>query len=708
MILMRPSMQPKLLLFFPLALVAIGFVTCQHLNKNAHVGLDEWTALGLQPEVISAEHFFLGIAPEGFEEMAGAAYKPSHNEEPAIPAQCWIETGYGTQNACKYCHTDYLATIGHGNNYPIAEDQVVFSFPSPALNRILWDNVIYPQKITERLKLDGIELPDIEDVDYVRVNNWKAAFEKGRGNGDTKWLNTAAPDSRFALMPALDPNHLFPYVDGNPTSGGQHGYVDKAGYVRDESDGYTGWRSVNFFPYAIFTPLTGSVSGVYVRLPEPFQQKDGVFNYDTYQANWQLLADQIRNRSYERSRYYGDAEAFEVQPGFYPTGTEFAHPLHYVDLLSDGEHGTRVDGVVGNGNLTYEFPGTRSKRVKEIRYMYKWKNVGLEDISIDEEEGGEEFEKFIGKEGQGWVDNGMGWILAAFIENRHGELRPQTTEELTQCIGCHSKVGNTIDAVWSFQRQLPGDEGWGEMNYGQYASATPEITRLNDYYGADGKMGEQAGFYHSVVGGDLYGVMPDELRDALSAYAQTKSETLDLSFSPEEILNDDVLKDMPQAERKPRLFERQKLMRRFADDLAYLYYHHADDQYYIKGTLFYPSHATMQSNIQAYRKVVLDQSYNLGKDVFGSEAGHVPFTFRSDGSVLDENHNRIPVGEVIYSRPYNKNGVGITPTGIVRGETLNKAGTVVGADSPEAFSTTGTLDWMYNPILSDQPVRKNK
>lgn len=703
---MQPSKQSKLLLVVLLAILAIGFITCQQLKDNNSVNLDELLALGLQPEVISAENFSLGIAPEGFEQMAGATYKPSYNEEPAIPAQCWIETGYGTQNACKYCHTDYLATIGHGNIYPIAEDQVVYSFPTPALNRILWDNIIHPHKITERLHQEGIALPNLEDVDYVRVDNWATAFEKGRGNGDTEWVNRAAPDSRFALMPALNPNHLFPYVADDPTTGGQHSYVDEDGYVRDEMEGYTGWRSVNFFPYAIFTPLTGSVSGIYVRLPAPFQQSDGVFDWDVYQSNWQLLSDQIKNQASERSHYYGDADAIEVQWGFYPVGTEFAHPLHYVDLAADGEWGSNLDAVVGEEHPSYEFPGTRSKRIKEIRYMYKWKEVGLEDIAIDEEEGEAAYEFFIGKEGQGWVDNGMGWILAAFIENRHGELRPQTTEELTQCIGCHAKVGNTIDAVWSFQRKLPGDEGWGEMNYGLYNSQTPEVTQLKDYYTADGKRGEQAGFYHSVVGGDLYGVMPDEISDELARYAQKNSEILNLSFTPEELLDDDILKDMPLEERKPRLIERQHLMRRFADDLAYLDFHAAEDRYYIKGTLFYPSPSTMQSNIHAYRQVVLDQSYNLGKDVFGSEAGHVPFTFRSDGSVLDENHQLIPVGEVIYSRPYNAEGVGITPTGIIQGKTLNRAGAVVSPDAPDAYTITGTLDWMYNPILSDQPVKK--
>jgi hypothetical protein len=136
----------------------------------------------------------------------------------------------------------------------------------------------------------------------------------------------------------------------------------------------------------------------------------------------------------------------KVVRGFFPVGTEFAHPLHYVDLNADGELGEKVDGVVDNKTVTYEFPGTRSRRVKELRYMYKWKEVGIDDI--DEDAHYDDF--VIGNEGQGWVDNNAGWLLAAFIEDRRGELRLQTTEELMQCIGCHGKVGNTVDSVWSF------------------------------------------------------------------------------------------------------------------------------------------------------------------------------------------------------------------------------------------------------------------
>ena len=35
-----------------------------------------------------------------------------------IPAQCYIETAGGAQNACQFCHTDGLADRRFGNNAP--------------------------------------------------------------------------------------------------------------------------------------------------------------------------------------------------------------------------------------------------------------------------------------------------------------------------------------------------------------------------------------------------------------------------------------------------------------------------------------------------------------------------------------------------------------------------------------------------------------
>ncbi|MDX9846526.1 MAG: hypothetical protein RBT74_06055 [Tenuifilaceae bacterium] len=715
---MKKISQSHILIVSILAILSLGIITCGRLSSAKDDIVENLRRKGLVVEEISAESFYKGIAPAGFEKVAGAPYKPSYNEEPNIPAQCWIKTSYGTQNACKYCHTDYLSTIEHGNNFPISDDQITYSFPTKNLNRILWQNIIYPQNIIERLKSEGIEIPKLDDVDYVRHDNWSATFNVIRGNGNKSWLNSGSPNANYILFPALNPNHLYPFVPNNPTNNGANGYINPEGFVVDESEKLTGWRAINFFPYAIFTPLTGSVSGIYIRLPEIFMTQNGQFDIEIYKQNLDLLEKNIKNHSLSQTHFSGDAKKIGTKKGFYPVGTEFAHPLHYVDLLADGQTGEAVDGVLASEGILYEFPGTRSKRVKEIRYMYKWKEVDIDDIGDEEGEEGEEGEEvefgvYYGKEGQGWVDNGAGWIIAAFIENRHGELRPQTTEELAQCIGCHSNVGNTIDAVWSFQRKLPGLEGWADMNYGQYFSKSPNLTKLKDYHYKETGMGEQGYFYYTVVGADLFGVMPAEIRKELTNFTKSfdiKKE-LGISFAINEILDDDILRSMGKSEREPRLLARQKLMRHYSKNLEYLSYCNADDNYYIKGDIFYPTLETMKANIQGYRKIVLDQSFNLGKDVFGSETDHIPFTFRSDGTVLDEKSRVIPVGEVIYSRPYNKQGEGITPTGIIEGDAFDKNGNRVEHVTDDdrltgRLSFSGTLDLYYNPILSGKSIRK--
>lgn len=712
---LRILLQPwRFAVLFGLAIVF--FSTCGRKIGPENEVVAGLETLGLKADVISAEDWLLGREPANFRKLAGADYKPSFNQMPNIPAQCWIETGYGTQNACKYCHTDYLSMARHGNAFAIGEDQILYSFPTPNLNHILWRNVIFPQEIEQRLQAERIALPEPDDVDYVRHDNWRATFALARGNSNTHWVNLENPKSPWILFPALDPNHLFHYDAANPTGGGKHGFVDSEGFVRDQNENYTGWRAINFFPYTIFTPLTGSVSGIYIRLPEKFMTSAGQFDLNVYKNNLDLLERNIKNLSPPETFYFGDASEINVVKGFYPVGTEFAHPLHYVDLLADGQMGVELDGVRGNSEKDYEFAGTRSKRVKEIRYMYKWKEVTLEDIApVENPVPGLNFDEYVGSEGQGWVENGAGWILAAFIEDRNGNLRPQTTEELAQCVGCHGNVGNTVDAVWSFQRKVPGEKGWGEMNYGNYNSATPQYTWLNDYLHHGSGMGELGYFYYSVVGADLFGVMPNEIRLELSSYANALVEAnrLKLDYNVEELLNDEALKFLPRRERESRLLMRQKIMRQYASDGQYLYFDKEKDEWFIKGSVFYPDETTMKNNIALYRRIVLDQSFNLGKDVFGTGSEHIPFTFRSDGEVIDAEGKLIPLGEVIRSRPWGLDGVGTTPTGLVRvnknGEPVDADGNTVGREFNRAaghVTKGGTFDMMYNPLLSDTPFRK--
>lgn len=723
---MRNKEFVSLLLISIFTIMTFSFIHCSkadQIKKEDSAYLKEYEKrTGLKAEYISYETFSKGIAPRDYKKHAGAAYKPSYNEDSAIPVQCWIETSYGTQNACKYCHTNYLAGIKHGNNFPIAEDQILYSFPSPNLNKVNWRNVIYPQEIIQRLKEENIKIPepdDPENFEYVRTDNWRGAYTKARPGSDDSWNNLANRDSDFQLFPALNPDNLFPYSEENPTNGGLHGYVDQEGFIRNKKGVHTGWRAVNFFPYAIFTPFTGSVSGIYIRLPEEFMTQGGKIDIEIYKNNLDLLEKNIKNAEMDSAFYYGDAAKIKVQKGFYPVGTEFAHPLHYVDLNADGEKGHDLDGVKGTRDIDYEFPGTRAKRVKEIRYMYKWKEVTLEDIGESEEGESEEIPQVIGKEWKGWIDNDAGWILAAYIEDRKGELRPQTTEELLQCLGCHSSVGNTVDAVWSFQRKLPGKIGWQEMNYGFYKKSEPHKTSLQDFYNENAGMGELEYFYYTVVGADLFGVMPEEIKTELTQYAQENNlkKMLKLKNELQDVFDDEKLKTTEQKKRKEILNERAQIMRHYALSRSYLYFDQKSGLSCIKGNIFYPAESTMLRNIVGYRRIVLDQSFNLGKNVFGTQPGHVPFTFRSDGTVLDGERKVIPLGQVINSRPWDEEGVGTTPTGIVKvneeGKPVDEKGNVVDIEkNPEEavghVSKGGTFETKYNPILTDKPVRKKQ
>ncbi|MDX9841921.1 MAG: hypothetical protein RBS95_10710, partial [Desulfobulbus sp.] len=497
----------------------------------------------------------------------------------------------------------------------------------------------------------------------------------------------------------------------DPTGDGKHGFIDKDGFVRDETSQPTGWRAVNFFPYGIFTPMSGSVSGIYLRLPRPFMTAGGKLDLDVYRQNLDLLERTIKNQQPKETHYFGDAARIKVEPGFFPVGSEFAHPLHYADLKADGQIGGKLDGVSPAAAHAYEFPGTRSKRVKEIRYMYKWKEVGLEDIDEKAHPDG----VVIGREGQGWVDNNAGWLLSAYIEDRKGQLRPQTTEELMQCIGCHGKVGNTVDSVWSFQRKLPGADGWREMDYGAYDARQPRTSRLRDYQRTGSDFGEMGFFLHVVVGANLWGVMPHEIAAELKRFAAPQREALGLQLDLDAVFSDEALKNMAMEERKAHLLERQRIMRAYVASGDYLEPGKDGKSLFVKGSLLYPSIETMQGNIELYRRIVLDQSYNLGKDVFGDEPGNVPFTFRSDGLGMDAQGKPIPVGAIITSRPYDEEGVGTTPTGIVavnaEGEPVDADGNLVDIEhQPEKaaghISTGGTFDTLYNPILGDKPLRR--
>lgn len=594
------------------------------------------------------------------------------NPHAHIPAQCYTETSFGTQNACATCHTDGVAKLDLGNNNPqaglnpnIGNLQAEYAFgvfdypqvPTASINR--WTNTIRPEELNQIVANLG-EKPQTWDMQsYIRQDNWQAAYDQRPKAGGNGW--DSGVDAPFRLLPALSPADLpAQSSDGfvRSTEKGRALFADARGWN-------TGWRAINFMPYGIFTPMTGSVSGVYIRLAEPFMQNAaGQFDLATYQANLELVTGNIQDRLNGQTHYTGRASNVKIVRGQYPLGTELAHPLHYVDVEADGTN-----------PAVSRFPGTRSERVKEIRWMYKqheW-HPGEFGLALKEESA-----PVYASRTQGWIENGAGWLIGGWIEDKGGELRPQTPSELTQCVACHSGnvrqsdigqyavftsgTGNTIDSTWALPRKFQGAQGWREMDYLGYRAAhgtqaqasltTPEpINRLAN-------VGEFRHFLDHVVGASLYGNMPSSMDEFLN-----RTITARRGYSADWPSLSEVIARADPHGIKAAQELRQRLMREFTARGEYL-----TEAGTIRPELFVPAQSYALEAARRYRGVVVSQRYDFGKDVFPE----TPFTFhyfRTPETAyphLDGTPYRL--GELITDRPINEApaeftyGIGTVPT----------------------------------------------
>jgi hypothetical protein len=621
------------------------------------------------------------------------------NPHAHIPAQCFIETGGGTQNACLFCHTNGVAALNLGNNNPQAglnpnignlqADYAfgVFDYPQVVNSSINpWINTLKPEVLHAAALGLGVNVADWDMQAYIRQNNWQTAFAKRAALGSIKAWD-AKVDSPYRLFPGLNPADLPADADGFVRT-----QQAAAGFFKDARGYLTGWRAINFMPYGIFTPLAGSVSGIYIRLPEPFMQTaNGEFSTTIYAENLDLVAANIQNRLDAKSTHYvGAASAVGIVRGQYPLGTEFAHPLHYVDVEADGH----------NPALS-PFPGTRAQRVKEIRWMIKlheWLPAEFGNTLK------EESAPVYASRSDGWIENGTGWIIGGFIEDASGELRPQTPSELTQCVSCHSGnvrqsdvgqnpvftsgTGNTIDSTWALPRKLNGAAGWGEMNYlGYHANAaatanqTPGELTLTEPTNRYANQGEFRFFLEHVVGVSLYGDMPATV-DAFLAQkiSKTKGYTQDWPDLTAIIATNDV------AAIATAQAARLALIREFTTKGAY-----RDSSQRILPELFLPTRENALEAARRYREVVVTQRYDFGKDVFAQTP--VSYRYFRDEKTGYAHQNGAPyaVGEVITDRPINTTvgdftyGMGIVPTLI---------------DEEKPFSAGGTFVSDYVPLLA--------
>lgn len=379
---------------------------------------------------------------------------------PYVPPQCYTKTQDASgkvHNPCFTCHVDTPPP----NYIHDGELQLTYSFAPPAQqNR--WTNLFVDRTAAVAA------ISDAQIMGYVQHDNYPGLRAR-----------------LAALPPAWDRDHdgrwsgVVPDVAFN---------FDADGFDHAPNGDLTGWRAYSFFPLpGGFWPTNGSFGDAMIRLPNAFRQDPaGNFSRDAYLANLAILESLIARRDVPTPEL--DEKALDV------------------DLDNDGKLGrarlVRYHWQPGGGGMTYAgkakslqgqlaaglFPqGTElmhslrylnvqgghvqpAPRMKELRYMRKtkWLSFGHLETEADRE-AREKLDSpsrrriMLGDAEHG-ISNAAGWRLQGFIEDSQGELRPQTLEEHAFCIGCHSGIGATDDSVFSFGRKLGGEQpnrGWG-------------------------------------------------------------------------------------------------------------------------------------------------------------------------------------------------------------------------------------------------------
>ncbi len=160
----------------------------------------------------------------------------------------------------------------------------------------------------------------------------------------------------------------------------------------------------------------------------------------------------------------------EIAAGLFPTGTGFLHSVRYLDPQSDGAV-------------------TLAPRMKELRFARKdrWYNYSELWGEWHREAREKREDADITKAVLGDPERGMrtkGWRYQGFIEDKNGNLRPQTREETFFCMGCHGGLGSTTDTVFSFPRSFGTESfqgGWSHWSQKGLAGV-PEPVRSDGRY----------------------------------------------------------------------------------------------------------------------------------------------------------------------------------------------------------------------------------
>ena len=381
-----------------------------------------------------------------------------------IPPQCYAKVKQqdgGTSNPCYACHVDGVRPNFLHDDSGL-QTSLDFSEYS-AVNR-------YSNLFKDRT-LEVEKISDSEIGSYIAQSNY---FDK---NGDIKLA---------ALFHEVPENW-----DANQ-DGKWNGFVpdtyfnfNEMGFDIDPKGTPTGWVAFSYYPFlGGFMPTNGSTDDVLIRLPKVFRQNEkGDFNGETYRVNLAIVESLVREKNINIANtdekiygvdlnkngrldiantvvyrwaplkndfmlYVGEAGQTipknKIAAGLYPKGTEFLHTVRYIDT-----HNNKIE---------------MSERLKELRYSVKssWNNYSQLSRSVSSEvkerhDFPNQLSQYHSSRNRGiesGLINGRGWKYQGFIEDQHGELRPQNFEETLSCMGCHTGVGATTDSSFAFPRKF--------------------------------------------------------------------------------------------------------------------------------------------------------------------------------------------------------------------------------------------------------------
>ncbi len=527
--------------------------------------------------LISCKHYSLS---------AGDIKTKSINPEPNIPLECYTDTGIVTKNKalsnpCYVCHTQ--ANTPYIGELEDTELTLSYDFPEDLLDiGNPWLNAVRPN-----LTIGSIPKPtDVQIENWIRNNNWLKAY-KSRGKGPLEYFPDVPP--------------IYAYINGTYSQIN----MDSEGFILDPDTGKrTGWRAFKWKPFPGFFPTNGRIDSTFIRLPEKFRLLHGSVDWKTYKENLAIVECAIKGiepgqicndtelGNIEIPSYYkGDAGDIPVIVYQYPPGTEFAHPVYYLDPKN-----------------TLSF---KSIRLREMRYMRKIAYTPLRLSDSEEEEEEIQWDN-------GLVSNASGfWIMVGFIEDKNGDLRPQSAEEMRFCIGCHGGVGGTIDSTYTYWRKIPGTAGWMDQDYNLKNPAIKDYSYMNitckniaslnigstlrealqNYCNSNSVPPGEYAFYFALAGGGDHFRSNKEILSRIS----TDIGKISIVLSP----SDNILIN-------PSLIN----------------YLNPDGT--IKSDLFLPSEERAYSINKQYYRVVKAQAFVYGRDLFGE-----PFGISSGGNSLE-------------------------------------------------------------------------